>query len=412
VHVLLRFFTGFKTLIVVAAAICTIIATFIVMSHDSPDVTPTPTEEPTPTVISTPTPIPTETQPPEPIISPTPSPGDEPLPTLPPIPLDLMQVHFIDVGQGDAILIDLIETEVLIDGGGRSPGVVEYLSDYVDGALEVMVATHPHADHIGGLIEVLEQFDVNEIWHNGDDYDSKTYGDFMDSVEAEGATVFEARLGDSIEAGELSFAVLNPASLTDDTNNNSIVLSLRYGHIDFLFTGDAEEEAEAQILEQGVVPLPEVEVLKIGHHGSSSSSSLAFLDAIKPVLAIYMAAEGNTYGHPHTETLEKLATIGTQTHGTDTNGTIVVNCNGGGFDIHCGEDCVSSIIYHIPEPSPAPTVAPATEVCDCSSDVYNCSSFQTQAEAQACFEHCLAETGSDVHSLDSDGDASACESLH
>ncbi|MCP3683579.1 MAG: MBL fold metallo-hydrolase, partial [bacterium] len=81
---------------------------------------------------------------------------------------EYLEVHFIDVGQGDAILVDLGETEVLIDGGGRSPGVVDYLIDYVDGPLEVMVATHPHADHIGGLIEVLKEFEVNEVWHNGD----------------------------------------------------------------------------------------------------------------------------------------------------------------------------------------------------------------------------------------------------
>ncbi len=372
---------------------------------DSDEVTVPPNPTPTPTV--SPAPTPTETPPPGPTDSPTPSPSDESQPTIPPTPLDLMQVHFIDIGQGDAILIDLAETEVLIDGGGRSPGVVEYLSDYVDGAIELMVATHPHADHIGGLIEVLEEFEVAEIWHNGDDSESKTYSDFMDGVEAEGAEVLEARLGDSIEAGELSFTVLSPASLTDDTNNNSIVLSLRYGHIDFLFTGDAEEEAEEQMLVQSVVPIPEVEVLKIGHHGSNSSSSLAFLEATQPVLAIYMAAEGNTYGHPHAETLEKLAAIATQTQGTDDNGTIIVNCNGGGFDIHCGEDCVSSLVHRIAEPTPIQ----ATDICDCSRDIYNCSSFQSQVEAQACFEYCLAETGSDVHSLDRDGDDRVCESL-
>ena len=136
-------------------------------------------------------------------------PDSGPTPTVEPSSLEL-QVHFIDVGQGDTILVDLGDTEVLIDGGDRSPGITEYLEDYVNGDLEVMVATHPHADHIGGLIEVLDDFDVEEIWLNGDTSTSKTYSDFMTRVNAEGAEVEEARIGETIEVGNLVTAVFRP----------------------------------------------------------------------------------------------------------------------------------------------------------------------------------------------------------
>jgi beta-lactamase superfamily II metal-dependent hydrolase len=239
-----------------------------------------------------------------------------------------LQVHFIDVGQGDSILIDLGDTEVLIDGGGKSPGVVTYLSDYVDGTLEVMVATHPHADHIGGLIAVLDAFVVDEIWHNGDSSTSQTYAQFMNRVNSEGAEVYIARLHDTIQADELSLYVHHPADLLDSTNNNSIILHLAYGDIDFLFTGDAEQEAVGKMMILSSVRIPDVEILQAGHHGSSTSSSSDFLAITSPEVAIYMAGEGNSYGHPHEETIIALTDIGAEIYGTDVCGSIVVTTNG------------------------------------------------------------------------------------
>ncbi len=243
--------------------------------------------------------------------------------TTPPTTIsEELKVHFIDVGQGDAILIDLGETEILIDGGGKSPGVVAYLNDYVDGVLEVMIATHPHADHIGGLIAVLGAFEVREIWHNNDISSSQTYAEFMAAVQAEGAEVHIGRRGNEIDAGELTFIVLNPETLAGTTNDNSIVLSLSYGEVDFLFTGDAGYEAELSMLTAGIVP--DVEILKVGHHGSRTSSSQAFLASTRPEVSIYMAGEGNSYGHPHEEIITALTQGGTKIFGTDTNGTIIV----------------------------------------------------------------------------------------
>ena len=263
----------------------------------------------------------------------------------PPPKSENLTVYFIDVGQGDSILLDLNDTEVLIDGGDESPGVVSYIDDYIDGSLEVMVATHPHADHIGGLIGVLNAFEVDEIWLNGDTSTSATYSQFMSAVNSEGAEVHVARRGDTIHAGNLTFNVLNPVNLSGTINNNSIVLSLSYGQVDFLFTGDAEQEAEASMLAVGIVP--DVEILKVGHHGSRTASSMQFLQAAKPECAVYMAGQGNSYGHPHQETLTALTQVAAETYGTDTCGTIVVTTDGKSFSVESEKQCAP------PPPEPA-----------------------------------------------------------
>ncbi|MFC1983148.1 lamin tail domain-containing protein, partial [Chloroflexota bacterium] len=267
---------------------------------------------------------------------------------------DTLFVHFIDVGQGDSILLDSGSTEVLIDGGDKTPGVVSYIDDYVDGNIEIVVATHPHADHIGGLIGVFGSFEVDQVWLNGDTSPSQTYSEFMSAVYSEGAQIYEARRGDIISAGNLYFDVLHPTNLSGSTNNNSVVLSLNYGQIDFLFTGDAEQEAESSMLGAGVVPY--VEILKVGHHGSSTASSIPFLDAVQPEVAIYMAGEGNPYGHPHNETLTALDNIGADIYGTDINGTIVVT-------VDCESYILPSLITTTPQsPSPSPTPSPTADV--------------------------------------------------
>ena len=170
--------------------------------------------------------------------------------TTTPAPLEELSVHFIDVGQGDSIFIDYGSLEVLIDGGEKSPGVVTYIDDYVDDSLDLMIATHPHADHIGGLIDVLAAFQVGEVWLNGEASTSQTYSQFMAAVETEGC---EARrldmfvVLDETSSYSLTFRILNPEDLDDDTNNNSIVVWLSFGEIDFLFQGDAEQEAEQEM---------------------------------------------------------------------------------------------------------------------------------------------------------------------
>ena len=302
-------------------------------STPAPSPAPSPAPTPEPTQTPTPEPEPAPAPAPSPTSTPVPTPTPAPAPTLAPTPpTEELKVHFIDVGQGDSILIDLGEIEILIDGGGKSPGVVAYLNDYIDGAIEVMVATHPHADHIGGLIAVLDSFKVDEIWLNGDTSTSKTYHEFMNRVNNEGASTNEALRGQSIEVGNLTFIILHPVKpLFDDTNNNSILLKLDFGSIAFLFTGDAEKEAEASILESGL-PV-QADILKVGHHCSRTSSSAQFLDAVKPEVAVYMAGEGNRYGHPHQETINTLTSVGAKIYGTDIHGNIIVTTDGEAFSI-------------------------------------------------------------------------------
>ena len=275
----------------------------------------------------------------------------EPEPTPEP---GTLTVHFIDVGQGDSILLDFGDIEVLIDGGEKSPGVISYIDDYVDGPLEVMVATHPHADHIGGLIAVLGAFEVDEIWLTGDTSTSATYSQFMSAVNSEGAKVFVARRGDTIQAGTLIFNVLHPVNLSGKTNNNSIVLSLSYGQVDFLFTGDAEQEAEASMLMDGIVP--DVEILKVGHHGSRTASSIQFLQVARPECAIYMAGQGNSYEHPHQETIINLCEAGAEIYGTDIHGTIVITTDGETYNL-------------LPPNNVPPVVCPTTATHDLTISV-------------------------------------------
>jgi len=294
----------------------------------------------------------------------------------PPPASENLTVHFIDVGQGDSILLDLGDTEVLIDGGDKSPGVVSYISHYIDGPLEVMVATHPHADHIGGLIGVLGAFKVDEIWLNGDTSTSQTYSQFMSAINSEGAEVHVARRGDTIHAGNLTFNVLSPVNLGNDTNDNSIVLSLSYGQVDFLFTGDAQQEAEASMLAAGIVP--DVDILKVGHHGSRTASSMQFLQVAKPECAVYMAGEGNSYGHPHQETICNLWEIGAEIYGTDTCGTIVVKSDGKSFSVQQEKQCSPPVqaIFDVSNLSISPHEVKVGESVTISVDIANlgCSS--------------------------------------
>lgn len=244
--------------------------------------------------------------------------------------LDPLQVHFINVGKGDAILIDLGKTEILIDGGRELPGIVDYLSHYVDGPLEIVIATHPHDDHIGGLVEVLAEFHVGQIWHSGEEINRRLCREFMKAIEVEGAETFVARLGDTIEVEGLVFRVLNPANLDGSTNDNSIVLMFSYGTIDFLFAADAEKAAERHMLEQSIFPVEQVEILKVGHHGLTASSSPEFLHTVQPVVAVVMS------NHPENKpTLSALKEMGADVFVTSVNGTIVIDTDGHEFIVRC-----------------------------------------------------------------------------
>ena len=258
----------------------------------------------------------------------------EPSPTTSPTPSPTMgelKVHFIDVGQGDSILIDYGSYEMLIDGG-RGSDCVAYIPSYVDGSLEVMVATHPDADHIGGLDDVLDAFVVEHIWLNGDTATTQTYTSFMAAVNAEGAQVHQAHRGDQISLSTLTFNILHPAlPLSSDRNENSIVLVLSFGQVDFLFTGDVESAAEASMVSAGLID--DIDILKVSHHGSKYCSTANFLAAARPEIAIYSAGASNPYGHPTPETIRRLHDIEATIYGTGVHGTITVTTGGTTYDV-------------------------------------------------------------------------------
>ncbi len=242
-----------------------------------------------------------------------------------------LKIHYIDVGQGDAILIDYGTDEMLIDGG-RGFDCARYIRSLVDGPLEVIVATIPHIDHIGGLSHVLDSFDVEQIWLNEDFACITQYTDFIAKVSAEGANVHQAQRGTKINLNTLTLEVLRPAMpLFCNPYDNSIVLKLSFGNVDFLFASDIQSQGEAAIVAAGLIN--DIDILKISNHGSKYSTTTSFLEAARPEIAIYSAGPNNTYNRPSRETLIRLKDAGATIYGTYIHGSIVVVTDGITYDV-------------------------------------------------------------------------------
>jgi len=269
-----------------------------------------------------------------------------------PTTLAPLRIHFIDVGQGDAILIQGSGGEVgLVDGGDTSSGIVQYLQSLGITHLDMIVATHPNADHIGGLVKVLNTIPVDKVVTNGMMHTTLEYEHFLDAIITSKAEYVEVKRGETILLGNLNFDVLSPISNTDDDlNNGSLVLRLVYRKVSFLFTGDTQPAAEEILLASGLDI--SATILKVAHHGSRSASPLDFLTAVQPEVAIYSAGLGNDYGHPHPETLDALTSVGAIIYGTDVNGTIIVTTDGDGYSIETTKQ--------VQTPTP-PIVLPTTE---------------------------------------------------
>ena len=202
-----------------------------------------------------------------------------------------LQVHFIDVGQGDSSLIISDDFTVLIDAGERGCGEIvnSYLAEHDIENLDYIIATHPHSDHIGGMSEVISQNDVGTVIipHISDDKipTTKIYGEFLQVIDDKGCKLEESYVGEVINLGIAEMKVLAPVNDDySDLNNFSIVTELEFGNVRFLFTGDAEIKSENEIIDSGM--LKSADVLKVGHHGSSSSSGKEFLDIVKPEYAV------------------------------------------------------------------------------------------------------------------------------
>jgi len=264
-----------------------------------------------------------------------------------------LEVHFIDVGQGDAILIDYGTYELLIDGG-RGSACVSFLetSGLVDGALDVLVATHMDADHIGGLDDVLARYVVAEIWTNGNTHTTATYDSFIAAVNAERCPVRTGRKDDTILLGDLLLNVLHPDHLVSDRNSNSLVILLEHRGWSYLFSGDIDSNIEERLVSNG---LGDVDILKIAHHGSAHSTSAAFLDATEPQVCV-ISVGSNSYGHPTEEVLDRLGCElnSAMVFRTDTHGSVVLLIDEEGDAYYRTELDVNPLAYACDSIGPPP----------------------------------------------------------
>ncbi len=249
-----------------------------------------------------------------------------------------LAVHFIDVGQGDSTLILCDGEAMLIDAGNNDKGttVQLYLTKQNVSSLKYVIGTHPDADHIGGLDVILYKFDCETVImpdKTSDSDISATYRDVLDTMEQRGYKNTLPIVGDTYSLGSASFTILGPSEEYGDTNNCSVAILLKHRENSFLFTGDAESEEEKDIVESGLDI--DADVYKAGHHGSSSSSSPALLNAVTPEYAVISCGEGNSYGHPHAETLNHLRSMGVQVFRTDEQGSILVTSDGSSLTWDC-----------------------------------------------------------------------------
>ena len=244
------------------------------------------------------------------------------------VPMDGLYVHYIDVGQGDSELICCGGEYMLIDAGEPSAAdaVVDYLDSHGIEKLEYVVCSHAHADHCGGLDAVVDNFEVGTVFTSPYAGSTPSYEIFTEAVEKNGLELTVPTLGESFSLGEAKFEFIGPLEEYDNLNDDSLVMRLEYGDTSFLFTGDMTSKAERDLVEDGADV--KCDVLKVGHHGSSGSSSYRFLYEAQPKIAVISCEAGNSYGHPHEETLSRLGDADAEIYRTDLEGSIVIFSNG------------------------------------------------------------------------------------
>ena len=237
-------------------------------------------------------------------------------------------VKFFDVGQADSILVQSAGVNMLIDAGTNNMGntVVQNLKDLGITKIDYLVGTHPHEDHIGGMDDVINNFEIGTIYMPKVQTNTKTFEDVLDAISNKGLTITTPEVGYVFEVGNTKCEVMCVGTGTTEKNSNlnlsSIVIRMVYGEESFLFMGDAEEKNESSR------QWPQTTVLKVGHHGSDTSSSESFLNQVKPEISVISVGINNTYGHPKKTTLDKLNALETSIYRTDQNGTITITCDG------------------------------------------------------------------------------------
>lgn len=248
-----------------------------------------------------------------------------------------LSVHFLNVGCADSVYINCGEYNILIDAGneGLQSKPVTYLRENGVKKLDLVIATHPDKDHIGGMEEVAGTFPVERFWMPRVKEklvpDSDFYTGMLWNLEKQGTKAAYPWAGEQLKLGDMVFTVLSPSKTYSDTNNSSIVVRLSFGRNSFLFTGDAEKKAESDMLKSGMNL--KADVLKVGHHGSKSSSTKEFLKAVSPRYAVISVGD-NSYGLPKKTVIRRIEKLGAEVYRTDRSGTVVFYSDGAHLSIH------------------------------------------------------------------------------
>ncbi|NME95308.1 MBL fold metallo-hydrolase [Clostridium cochlearium] len=288
-----------------------------------------------------------------------------------------LKVHYIDVGQGDSILIQQDGHNMLIDAGTNAAEtiVVNYLKSNGITKLDYVIGTHPHEDHIGGLDKVIDTFEVGQVFMPKVTHTSQTFKSVVTSIKNKGLKITTPKVGDSYGLGNATWQILAPVSASyDNLNNYSIVTKLKFGNNSFIFTGDAESLSEGEILKKQLDISSDV--LKVGHHGSRTSTTQNFLNKVNPKYAVISCGKGNKYGHPTQETLNKLKNKSIQTYRTDECGNVIATSDGNNIAFNTkpgsynGYKATKATPTPQPKPTPTPTPSSVTESQPNSETVY------------------------------------------
>lgn len=241
---------------------------------------------------------------------------------------EAMQVHFLDVGQGLSIVVQIGDEVLIYDGGERdaSSFVVSYIRDLGITEIDYMISSHYDSDHVSGLIGCLNAFEVKNVIGSNYEHDSRLYNSFMDAVEAEGLKMQYPGVGTKYNLGDAVITILAPKEIGKDSNANSVAIKLSYGESDFIFTGDADYGSEREMVASGIDL--DCEVLSLAHHGSSSGNSSLFLEKTNPLSVVISCAKNNGYGHPHVEVVELLEAMEVDVFRSDVQGTVIATTDG------------------------------------------------------------------------------------
>lgn len=253
-------------------------------------------------------------------------------------PEKYMKVHYIDVGQGDCSLIVCDGKTMLIDAGenGNETKVLDYLREQNIGKLDYIIASHQHSDHIGGLPEVLDEIGADILimprLTKEQTPTNSTYTAFLKAIKNSGVKTVASEVGAKYTLGSAEFEILGPVTNdAEDINSMSVVVKLTYGENTFLFTGDAEKDEEREIIATGADL--DCDVLKVGHHGSGTSSCTDWLDAVTPEICVIQVGADNDYGHPHKNIVERLAKYADEIYRNDLCGDIIISSDGKTIDV-------------------------------------------------------------------------------